>query len=69
MSHPLRELETVVLLKDRSEDGLRAGDVGAVVQAYAPEAFEVEFVSRSGRTVALTTLRDSDVRPMHGDAA
>ncbi len=69
MSQSIRELDAVVLLRDRPEDGLHAGAVGAVVHVYAPDAFEVEFVAPSGRMIALTTLRGSDVRLMRDDAA
>ncbi len=38
-----------------------AGDLGAVVQVYR-EGLEVEFVTASGRTQALVTLKVGDVR-------
>ncbi len=61
----IRELETVVLTRDVPEHGLVKGDVGAVVHPYADgEAFEVEFVTAEGRTVAVLTLSGSDIRPM-----
>lgn len=62
MKKTVRELDTVVLLRDLPDAGLRAGEMGAVVHLYSPEAFEVEFVARSGQTVALRTLSASDVR-------
>jgi hypothetical protein len=55
-------LEIVVLGHDLPEHGLRAGDLGAVVQVYGREGLEVEFVRPSGQTKALVTLRASDVR-------
>lgn len=63
----IRELDTVVLVRDVPEVGLRAGDLGAVVQVYAPDAFEVEFVTAAGRTQALQTLTAADVRPVRDD--
>lgn len=60
-------LETVVLARDLPESRLRAGDLGAVVEIYAPDALEVEFVTASGLTEALVTLKTSDVRQV-GDA-
>ena len=57
-----RQLDTVVLDRDVPESGLRKGDLGAVVQTYEPDGLEVEFVTASGRTQALITLRLSDVR-------
>ncbi len=55
----------VVLDRDLPIQGLRRGDLGAVVQVYPPEAVEVEFVTASGRTQALVELEVSDVRPIH----
>jgi hypothetical protein len=57
-----KELDTVVLRRDLPEQGLRSGDLGAVVQVYSDEAIEVEFVTASGRTQALVTLNAQDVR-------
>jgi hypothetical protein len=57
-----KHLDTVVLDRDVPESGLRKGDLGAVVQTYEPDGLEVEFVTASGRTQALVTLRLSDVR-------
>jgi hypothetical protein len=67
MTEPIRELDTVVLLRDVPEAGLRVGDLGAVVMVYGLEALEVEFVTASGRTQALVTLPASDVRPVRDD--
>ena len=55
-------LETVVLNRDLPEHGLRAGDVGAVVELYGADGVEVEFVQASGQTKALVTLRSADLR-------
>lgn len=57
-----KELDTVVLDRDLPREGLRRGDLGAVVQVYSPDGLEVEFVTASGRTQALVTLREEDVR-------
>ena len=67
MTTDFRELETVVLLRDLPEAGLRRGDLGAVVHVYGSEAVEVEFVTASGRTQALLTLPVSDVRRVRDD--
>jgi hypothetical protein len=55
-------LDTVVLLRDIPDHGLRAGDLGAVVELFPPDSLEVEFVDASGRTTALMVLRTSEVR-------
>ena len=62
-----RLLDTVVLDRDLPEYGLRKGDLGAVVEVYDAEAFEVEFVRASGRTQAVVTLTDHDLRPVLDD--
>jgi hypothetical protein len=62
-----KELDTVVLDRDLPEHGLRRDDLGAVVQIYEPEALEVEFVTASGRTQALVTLRAGDVRAVRDE--
>jgi hypothetical protein len=67
MTPGFRELDTVVLLRDFPEAGLKAGDLGAVVAVYVPDALEVEFVTASGRTQALLTLGMGDVRPVRDD--
>ncbi|HHJ38052.1 MAG: hypothetical protein AXA67_02770 [Methylothermaceae bacteria B42] len=60
----LSVLDTVVLNKDIPENGLKAGDVGVVVEIYEPEGIEVEFVTGSGETQALVTLKKDDVHPI-----
>lgn len=55
-------LETVVLVRDLPERGLRSGDLGAVVHVYEPDGVEVEFVTAAGKTQALITLRSTDIR-------
>lgn len=66
MTNPIRELDSVVLLRDIPESGLRAGDLGAVVLVH-PDAYEVEFVGRSGHTAALRTLPAHEVRVARAD--
>ena len=62
-----QELDTVVLTHDMPEYGLKRGDIGAVVHCYEDgAAFEVEFVTADGRTVALLTLEQADIRPISG---
>ena len=57
------ELDTVALNHDLPEHGLTRGDVGAVVHCYAAgAAYEVEFVTASGRTIAVATLEVSALR-------
>ena len=59
------ELDTVVLAHDLTEYKLSRGDVGTVVHCYAGgKAYEVEFVTGEGKTVAVLTLEKADIRPM-----
>lgn len=63
-----RELETVVLTRDLPEYGLSCGDIGVIVHCYKGNmAFEVEFVTGNGETVAVATLESKDVRPMYSN--
>ncbi len=59
-------LDTVVLNKDLPDLGLRRGDIGAVVEVYEPDGLEVEFVTGSGQTQALVTLKTAEVRLLSG---
>lgn len=59
----IREHGRIVLLKDVPDEGLKTGDVGTVVHIYRDgEAFEVEFMTLDGGTVAVVTLPASSVR-------
>jgi len=58
----LHPLDVVVLTHDIPAHGLRTGDLGAVVEVYAPDAIGVEFVAASGHTQALVTLHPNDLR-------
>jgi hypothetical protein len=61
------ELDVVVLDRDLPDHGLRKGDLGAVVHAYEPDGLEVEFVTASGRTQALVTLKEGDARAVRDE--
>jgi hypothetical protein len=63
----IKELDTVVLTHDIAEHGLIQGDIGAVVHCFQDNAaFEVEFVTAEGKTIALLTLSREDIRPIGG---
>jgi hypothetical protein len=57
-----KQLDTVVLDRDLPNHGLRRGDLGVVVEVYEPDGLDVEFVTASGKTEALVTLKVADVR-------
>jgi glycerol dehydrogenase-like iron-containing ADH family enzyme len=61
----IKEHDRVVLTKAIPDQGLTAGDVGTVVHVHKNgEAFEVEFLTLHGETVAIATLAASQVRPV-----
>lgn len=62
----LKEHDLVALVSDLPEHGLRAGDVGVIVLVHQGGAgYEVEFTTLAGATVAVTTVRRDQVRPIH----
>ena len=62
----MREHDSVVLLRDLNNEGLKAGDVGTIIHIHnVGEAFEVEFVTMMGRTVAIATISATDLRPVN----
>jgi len=66
-SYSIEELDHVVLQRDVPERGLCHGDVGVVVHRYSDgQAYEVEFMTGDGSTIAVLTLSDEDVRPVGG---
>lgn len=61
------ELATVALTHDIEKYSLKNGDIGTVVHSYRRgDAFEVEFVTGEGKTIALLTLTKEDIRPIDG---
>jgi hypothetical protein len=61
----IKELEQVVLTAALPAEGLEPGDVGTVVHVYQDgKAFEVEFMTLEGETVAVATVETSQVRPV-----
>jgi hypothetical protein len=61
----IKEHECVVLTQNLPEESLEAGDVGTVVHIHKDgAAYEVEFVTLAGRTVAVATVEASALRPV-----
>ena len=59
----------VVLLRDVPEEGLRAGDVGVVVEVFrgragVPPGYMIEFMTLTGETVAVVDVTADAVRPV-----
>jgi len=61
---PFHALDSVMLLKDLPQSGLKRGDLGAVVDVRGADAVDVEFVRVSGEIQAVITLRQDEVRAM-----
>jgi uncharacterized protein DUF4926 len=62
MSEPaIALLDTVALLNDVPEAGLKKGQVGAVVEELDGSTVLVEFVDTSGATFALSPLKRRDL--------
>ena len=63
----MRELEIAVLTRSIGEVALQQGDVGTIVHVYPGGiAYEVEFLTADGETIAVLTLAEGDIRPMQG---
>ena len=61
----IKELSLVVLTHSIPQHSLVAGDVGTVVHVYPKaEAYEVEFMTGLGKTIAVLTLRPGEIRPI-----
>jgi len=59
----IKELDVINLTHDIQEHGLKKGSQGAIVHCYDDkQAFEVEFVSDAGETLALLTFGKADVQ-------
>jgi len=60
-----QELDMIVLTYDIEEFGLKQGDIGTIVHCYKDnKAFEAEFVTADGRTIALLTLKPEEIRSL-----
>jgi hypothetical protein len=61
------ELSLVALTSDIPDHHLHKGDVGTVVHLYSDgQAYEVEFSSADGMTVAVLTLPEEAIRRLGG---
>ncbi|HOQ47820.1 MAG TPA: DUF4926 domain-containing protein [Bryobacteraceae bacterium] len=63
---PEIDLHSVVaLLEDLPEHGLVRGQVGTVVESWAPGVYEVEFSDDQGRTYAMVALKAEQLMRLH----
>jgi hypothetical protein len=62
----IREHDCIVLTQNLLEEGLQAGDVGTVVHIHEDgAAYEVEFMTLTGQTVAVATVLPVQLRPVN----
>jgi len=63
------EMHSVVaLLEDLPEQGLVRGQVGTVVENWAPGVYEVEFADDTGRAYAMVALKAEQLIRLHHDS-
>jgi Domain of unknown function (DUF4926) len=63
MKKIIEEFDDVALVNDLPKYGLRAGDIGVVVDIHGNNSgYTVEFMTRDGSTVAVVTLNASQIR-------
>ena len=58
-------LSVVAVLDDLPEYGLVRGQVGTVVEIWAPGVYEVEFSDDEGRTYAMAALSGAQLMRLH----
>ena len=55
----------VALLQDLPQEGLIRGQVGTVVESWAPGVYEVEFSDDDGRAYAMVALKAEQLMRLH----
>jgi hypothetical protein len=66
-------LSVVALLEDLPKEGLVRGQVGTVVESWAPGVYEVEFCDDNGKAYAMVAVKAEQLmrlhhEPVHQDA-
>ena len=61
----IEALSVVAVLEDLPEEGLVRGQVGTVVESWAPGVYEVEFCDDDGRTYAVAALKAEQLMRLH----
>ena len=64
MKYEIQLLDVVALTMDIPKHNLFRGEIGAVVECYPNDGYEVEFISLDGYTYALVALRSSQLLPL-----
>jgi hypothetical protein len=66
----IRESDLVALLIDLPDADLIRGDVGTVAMIHGEQqGFEIEFVNASGKTIAVETLHQSQIKKINQQKA
>ena len=65
----MKLLDVAALTEDLPPHELVRGQVGAIVEQYSPDAFEVEFVDNSAHTDALVTLKSRQLLVLQHEPA
>jgi len=55
----------VALVKDLPDEGLVRGQVGTVVESWAPDVYEVEFSDGNGKAYAMVALSADQLMRLH----
>ena len=63
--HEITLYSVVALLEDLQDHGLVRGQVGTVVESWAPGVYEVEFSDDQGRTYAMVALKAEQLMRLH----
>ena len=61
----IQMLAVVAVLEDVPQEGLVRGQVGTVVESWAPGVYEVEFADDSGKTYAFVALKAEQLMQLH----
>ncbi len=64
MRNEIQLLDAVALVVDLPRYNLFRGEIGAVVECYPNDGYEVEFVALDGYTYALVALRGDQLIPL-----
>lgn len=65
MIDTIKLLDVIALTEDLPERGLKRGEVGTVVDAWAEGVYEVEFSDDTGRAYAFAAVRTSQMMKLY----
>lgn len=61
----MKPYDVVALTEDLPQHKLQRGQVGTIVEVWAPDVFEVEFADTDGRTYASAALKADQLMQLH----